>query len=255
MKVRAFHPVYQFEFIHRHEDVHVGQQVAAGNYELFESELIRAVTKPDTVALDVGANIGYYTLLLAGTVEPEAGGQVYAFEPARSNFEILLENLDLHALSYVFAHQFAVGAEPGEVRMYLSKENLGDHHVYATPGHDPDSEVVPMIRLDDFIEEHRIRPDLIKVDTQGFDYFVLRGLEGYLASDTPLSLFTEFWPHGNRMAGASSEEYFALLERSFSTVEIIDRGNWDLRPATFDEVMAISGQHGGINHVDLLCRR
>lgn len=253
MILRGHHPIYQFDFFYYAHDVFIGRPLAAGKYELFESELYRAAIKPDSVVMDVGANIGYYTLLAAGTIDP-ALGRVYAFEPNVDHFAILQQNLAHHGIDYAFAHQLAVGEREGEVNLYLSDTNPGDHQVYDS-GEGRRIQAVRMVALDDFIAEHGIAPDLVKIDTQGYDYNVLLGMKDLLARDCPLTLFTEFWPHGNRNAGVSTEDHYRTLIEHFETVEMIYRDEWEVAPATLEAVMDYCALYDGTNHADLLCRR
>ena len=100
-----------------------------GHYDPFISRCLKEWIGPSGNVIDVGANIGYYTLL-AGTY---TRGQVYAFEPDPHNYEILINNVELNHLRNVSPFQKAAGASRGIVPLYLSKKNSGDHQSFSTP--------------------------------------------------------------------------------------------------------------------------
>jgi len=83
-----------------------------GCHERSESRFIAHLVKPDWIVVDVGANIGYYTLLLSRRVGSQ--GRVYAFEPARSNYQRLMRNITMNNATNVKVYQAALGDREGE---------------------------------------------------------------------------------------------------------------------------------------------
>jgi FkbM family methyltransferase len=108
----------------------------------------------------VGANIGYYTILLADKVGNN--GKIYAFEPNKTSFEILNKNIRENKLKNVVAVNAAVGSKNGKIKLYKSEKNFGDHKLYRK---DKKVNEVKVIKLDDYLKDIKI--DLIKIDTQG----------------------------------------------------------------------------------------
>lgn len=159
------------------------------------------------IAVDIGANIGVHTIHFSRLTGP--AGFVYAFEPEAYNFSLLQKNVELNRVRNVSAQQAAIGDVNGTVRMQVAKSNLGDHRV--TPGAgDVD---VRVIRLDDALPDStagRIR--LIKIDVQGYESHVLRGMARTLDRNPDAIVLTEMFPLYLRDAGSSASEFLSLIE-------------------------------------------
>jgi FkbM family methyltransferase len=139
------------------------------DYEPYASKLVMGLLRPGDVAVDVGAMIGYYTVILAKHVEPH--GRVYAFEPDPDNFALLESNVDLNGYANVTCRQAVVGAEAGRTKLWRAPTNRGDHHAFETPGREPVG--VDVVALDDVVDGP---VDLVKIDVQGYESFVLAGM-------------------------------------------------------------------------------
>ena len=118
--------------VHGDHDRFVSRRIAEeGIWEPYETSLVMDLLHPGAVFVDVGANIGYFTVLAATTA-----GKVFAFEPDPENFRLLEANLALNALQRkVTAVPAALAEEDGEGQLYLSEDNLGDHQIYAAGDH------------------------------------------------------------------------------------------------------------------------
>jgi FkbM family methyltransferase len=140
-----------------------------------------------TVVFDVGAYVGFYSLL-AGHANPDA--MVHSFEPLRPVYERLARNVSLNGLSNVRCHLTAVGEQDGTAEFYHveaelpTSSSLSYDFMSGAPG--LRHSTVPVVRLDRFAEENRIRRvDLLKVDTESTEPQVLRGMRGVLERDRP----------------------------------------------------------------------
>lgn len=142
----------------------------------------------DKVFVDIGANIGYFSLLAA-----KAGAKtVYAFEPVPSTFEILQKNIVRnHAEGCIRSYGCGIGSEGGTLCFTV---NLGpkNHATYLCgserhPWKARQKVHVPVIRLDEFVEREKITEiGILKSDTEGFDFHVLLGAEETLRRFRPL---------------------------------------------------------------------
>jgi FkbM family methyltransferase len=149
----------------------------------------------DTV-LDVGANVGLYALVAARAVGP--GGRVFAFEPAPAAAALLAKNLRRNALqARVSIAHCAAGAEAGVLRLYVagaSSENSAVSARVHTAANRPCEELeVPVVTLDTFCREHDLHPQVVKIDVEGWELAVLRGMPELLASE--LTILCEMHPH------------------------------------------------------------
>ncbi len=137
----------------------------------------------DHVCFDVGAYIGYYTLLFARFAR-----EVHAFEPLPANLAVLRRNVALSGLANAHVHAAAVGAESGVVRLHAG---LGPDSMASV--HRPDGATgveAPRIALDAFCAERGVYPDVVKIDVEGCEAEVLAGMGEVLARRSPI-LFLE----------------------------------------------------------------
>ena len=107
------------------------------SYEPFETSLLTAEVRPGMTIVDIGANIGYYTLLFSKLTGES--GCVYAFEPEPKNFALLQQNLSRNNRTNVVAFNLAASDLTGESFLYLSSENHGDHQAYSSDDESPES--------------------------------------------------------------------------------------------------------------------
>lgn len=216
-----------------------GTLVFTRSYEPVETNFVRQVLKRGDLVIDVGANVGYYSLLAASCVG--ASGQVFAFEPSTRSFNILSRNIERnHVAAIVRAYNMACGEAPTTGHLYLNPfANMGDHRMYnpslgsAREGRQKWTTIdVPIVRCDDYVPAD-IAVSFIKVDVQGFEPFALRGMDRILGGgDLPIVL-AEFWPYGMRLAGADPEKFLRdMTERGFDILELGDDGLIHLTSAT-----------------------
>lgn len=157
------------------------------DYEPYASKLVMGLLRPGDVAVDVGAMIGYYTVILAKHVGPD--GRVFAFEPDPDNFALLGSNVAMNGYDNVTCRQAIVGAEAGRAKLWRAPSNRGDHHAFPTDGRVAVD--VDVIALDDIVDG---RVDLIKIDVQGYESFVLAGMRGLIGRSPELAMLVEFCP-------------------------------------------------------------
>lgn len=244
---------YGFILNYDDTDTFVGAPVLEDKYEPYESELFLSKVQGGDVIVDVGANIGYYSMLAALKLKQDyLNGRVIAFEPNLQNFDLLKKNVEANRLENVEFKNLAVGDHDGDIKLFLSKENKGDHQVYYSA--DREFESCKMVTLDDFFDNDE-QIDILKIDTQGYDLFVLKGFEKYLKSGKKIKLFTEFWGYGNKKSGASSEEYFRVLKDNFREVFYIDEVSNTFYPVDYEFVIQKCSEYNGYNHANLYCER
>lgn len=180
-----------------------------GVYEPLETRIAIERIRPGACVVDIGANIGYYTLQFARAAGP--GGVVHAFEPEPENFRILSHNVRRHSYSQVRLNHAALSCQAGEMQLYLSKENHGDHRLGGADCSDRESVTVQTLTLDRYFGAKIPKIDLLKMDIQGAEGLALRGMRQVLAVSPPQVILSEFWPAGMERAGADSEEFLQTL--------------------------------------------
>jgi FkbM family methyltransferase len=180
-----------------------------GDHEPEVRALLRRLSLAGAVCVDVGANVGLHTVLMSRLAGP--AGRVFAFEPDPDNFRLLETNLRLNEGRNVTARQCAIGDADGVCRLARNPRNYADCRVTSDL---PTwrSHEVPMTTLDAALPA--LPPGavkFIKLDVQGSECRVLRGMRGILARHPDVVMVVEVFPGGLRQAGASARELIELL--------------------------------------------
>jgi FkbM family methyltransferase len=201
-----------------------------------ERRAIRAAVRPGMRCLDVGANVGFTTELLGRLTGPT--GKVVAFEPSPDNFAILRRR---SWPAHVELRQAAAGAENGTATLYVSDDLNVDHRTYPAEEHRREIRV-PLVRLDDALPGEAI--DFVKLDVQGDELQVLRGMQRILRAQSTLAMLVEFWPWGLRRAGSSPEELLELFRAAGLSVSLLSGApvdRWVERPTWYRNLMVRRG--------------
>jgi FkbM family methyltransferase len=188
---------------------------ADGVWEKAETLLVLRTLRAGMCVIDVGAHVGYYSVLFSRCVG--AQGSVLAFEPEPNNYRLLSANLLLNDCRNVQAHPLAVAAAAGRETLYLSENNLGDHRLQPTSGRR--SVAVQTIDLDAIVGTAPV--DFVKIDTQGAEPRVLAGMAGIIRQNRDrLACMIEFAPGllalGGLPVAQFAQQLDALGARAFS---------------------------------------
>ncbi|HET6511572.1 MAG TPA: FkbM family methyltransferase, partial [Candidatus Kapabacteria bacterium] len=173
-------------------------------YEPNMTRVITVITKATSKVWNIGANLGYYTVLASKLASQ---GSVTAFEPHPNNLAMLRKNADLNALRNVTIVDAAVSDITGELSFFESPSNTGDHRIAADGSRN--SIKVKALAASVAIENYGV-PEILIMDVQGAEGVILRSLRQTLEVSRP-SLVFEFWPEGLSQAGSSAEEVEELL--------------------------------------------
>ena len=166
-------------------DFQYGQQMKWmywGIYQFPIQQLMRKILKPGDICIDAGANVGYFSAIAMDIVG--RSGEVHSFEPIPEYFAYLTKVKELNPVFHHFICNMALGDWPGMLTMAINSENVGgstpvyrllEHYIIR------DWIEVPVMRLDTYLEEHvNGRVGLVKIDVEGFEYPVLKGMQSYL---------------------------------------------------------------------------
>ena len=179
-------------------------------WEPYMTKLFKKNIEVGNVVVDIGANIGYYTLIAS-----QLSKKVYAFEPDTTNYEILLKNLELNNCKNVIPMNSAVLNNNGTMTLWLDKEDLGKHSLFIGNYTNKETITCDVIDVND-IE----KADIMKIDAQGSEYRIVDRMEY-----CPKILFTELDPESLKNAGSSYQEYIELLKSKGFSIHIIDEIN------------------------------
>jgi FkbM family methyltransferase len=170
---------------------------AAKIYESGLTHFVLAQLKQGDVFLDVGANVGYFSLLASGNVGKE--GKVIAFEPEKQNYNLLLQNILLNNYKNIEAIRQAIGDHSGISTLHINPLNRGGNSLlpfteYHTAGHFYSKksieekyahnleQEVPLQTLDSFLAERGLpHIAMLKIDVEGFEASVVEGMQETLS--------------------------------------------------------------------------
>lgn len=221
-----------------------------GIYEPFETELVKKEIKNGDVVLDIGANIGYYTLVFAKIVGER--GKVFAFEPDPTNFSLLKKNIEINGYKNVILVQKAVSNKTGKIKLYICEDNKGDHRIYNS--HDGRQSIeVEVIRLDDYFKNYSGQINFIKMDTQGAEGGAIQGMFDILRKNN-VKITTEFWPIGLKRFGIDPQKYLKLLIEFGFKLHEVDEREKRIKPVNISKLLEIYTPEKR-NFTNLLCLR
>ena len=151
-----------------------------GSYELEKQKAFSAAVKRGFIVYDLGANVGFYSLLASHLVGKE--GKVFSFEPVPRNLKFLRSHLNMNEVTNCFVWDAAVGISEGTVNFDLGPSPSQGHLTTESNG----ALIVRLVTLDGLVASGELPPpDLIKCDIEGAEYDALMGASGILARYRP----------------------------------------------------------------------
>jgi FkbM family methyltransferase len=187
------------------------------DYEAFELDIFRSMLKPGMVVLDVGANLGTYSLEASKATGPK--GKVYAFEPIAENLRFLRHNLSANNASNVTVIPVAIGDKTGKSKIYLDENNVGTHSM---GGKSSNSVQVQTDTIDNFVKKNHLRKiNFIKMDIEGFEAQALNGARKTL-SDGGIPMLIEFSANHLKNCGTEPQEFADKLVSLYEYCYLID---------------------------------
>jgi FkbM family methyltransferase len=153
-----------------------------------EIDFIREHVKPGMTVVDLGANIGLYTLQFASLVGPS--GRVFAFEPGPLSFGLLKTNLALNGYRNVTVENAAVSDFSGETELHICSTGESDNRIAGFETYESERVPVRCFALDDYFKPGT-RVDFIKIDIQGAEAKALQGMRRMLIDNPLIQLFVE----------------------------------------------------------------
>lgn len=190
-----------------------------GVYEPAEVALVRSQVKHGDTVLDIGANIGYYSLIFAELVGDT--GKVYAFEPDPSNFALLCQNIELNDYDNIEPIQKAVSNHNSLLNLHLCEDNYGMHRIYDSICCTEHVEV-EAIRLDDFFADFNGTIDFIKMDIEGAEYVALQGMQQLLIRHREVKLLMEFSPAALFEFGINPQHLLDFLVKENFKLQLVE---------------------------------
>jgi len=191
---------------------------------------VRDLVGPGDLVVDVGANIGYVTMLLSRWVGES--GRVYSMEPTPVTFELLAHNVSRLNLANVALFPYALSSREGSAWMEVPRDSAGMDNLYeshladagdASPGGDRQC-AVHTRRLDSLLHGRSLPVGFMKIDVEGHELQVLQGAEDVLSTDRP-ALLIEIGGNPDEAGGHAAEVFRFLAARGYLPY-LFEGGRW-----------------------------
>lgn len=177
--------------------------------EYGEMMMLLRVLKEDDIFIDVGANIGVYSLLAASKINR---GRIFAFEPSMHSLPRLYENISINNLTNIIQVSESIVSDRVGFE-YFEINNMPDYNHMSYLNKNKGAIKIPSVTLDHFIAEKRLsRIKAIKIDVEGVELLVLRGLQKSLAARKVDILIVEITEWASERFGYSKEQVYKYLE-------------------------------------------
>ncbi|CAN1507195.1 fkbM_fam, methyltransferase, FkbM family [Caulobacteraceae bacterium] len=223
-----------------------------GIWEPVETDYLLDHLKVGATYIDIGANIGYYSVLAGYMVGDQ--GRVYSFEPDIENFRLLSENIKLNGLNNVVAINAAVSDKPGIAHLARSQDNLGDHRIWGGTNTDPVAEIVTL-------DPKMFNADtMVKIDVQGWEAKVFQGNSQVLFKAE--RIIFELSPRWIQHNGDNPAELVKFISSHGYKFKKFDEQAKAVVPITVDEILssipnliAGNGSHQAPRQFDLVAEK
>ena len=208
------------------------------------------------IVVDLGANVGYFTCLLAKIVGE--GGKVFAFEPDPRNLKLLRRNIQENDYKNVIIADKAVSDVNGSCTLYSSQKKFGANRIFESKKNQT-HDFIPIksetICLDDYFEKQNLlkKIDFIKIDIEGSEFRAFNGMKKILELNNNLKIFTEIAPSLLEDAGSSGKQVLDFLqEHKFINFFISDNRKNTLSKITKNELLIQLEQ---LHIINILCTK
>jgi FkbM family methyltransferase len=206
--------------------------------------------RPGQTVVDVGANVGMFTMLLSRLVGP--AGRVFAFEPGPQSYLLLCKNISANGCKNVVAERAAVLNRSGETDLLVCPTGESDNRIAEVAEREGHERVrVKAIALDDYLDGRPV--DFMKVDVQGAEPLVFRGMARTFAANPGLQVITEFVP--DPASGFPPEAYLRWLRSFGFSIHRLDDDFEEAQAVSDESLLASVGPGRPRLHTNLVLRR
>ena len=205
-----------------------------GVYGEFETEIVKNEIKSNDVVIDIGAHIGYFTLLFAMLVGPK--GKVFSFEPEPKNFELLKKNVEINDYDNVITERKIVSDKNEKCTLYTFETSSGANRIYKPNNKsNPKPIEVDSISLDEYFKNSEFLKKIkfIKIDVEGAEILILKSMKSLLKENNDVKLLLEFNPDFLSEIGSKESDFFDILHSENFSIFFIDGKHHKLIPLNF----------------------
>lgn len=230
-------------------DEDVGRHILRGHYEPHVTEIFKTCLQPGMRVVDIGANIGYFSMLAARLVGP--AGTVVAFEPNPDNARMLEFSRRQNRFEHVTLYQTAASDSDGILLLNSTYSNGTTSRLSDDLEALLRARTVPCLELDNVLLAGP-RVDFIKIDIEGAEYRALKGCAGVLRRDSPV-IVSEFSPAAMPgISGVEGREYLRLLIDLGYSFRVLRHDGEHVACGQDVEKVMNAYDSSGVDHIDFL---
>jgi FkbM family methyltransferase len=200
--------------IRLYKDSYLSEEIYRNLFEPEEAKFINAYLKKGDIFVDVGTNIGLYSLMAAKKVGVD--GNVYSFEPVARTFQRFLENIEINKFKNIISVNKALSDSSGVLEINVSCDGFDGWNSFTTMtrGSKSITETVDTTTFDSFFDDDAIwnRISLIKIDVEGWEKFVLLGGEEHFRRQVCPTIIIEFVDQNAKNAGYTCIDLYSQLK-------------------------------------------
>jgi FkbM family methyltransferase len=213
--------------------------------EVVTADIFEKYLKSGMIVLDLGANIGFYTLLASSLVGPK--GKVFAFEPSPYNTNLIRASVKENSFTNIVIVEAAVFDHVGKATLYLSPDYISEHSLfdynYSSGPHASVKKIeVKTTTIDHYLENNvgSLKADFIKMDIEGSESRALEGMKKVLEFNKHLIIVTEFWFNGFKHDKRNPRNFLENLQKLNFKIHHIDEFEQRVYPVSIDEMIEIA---------------
>jgi FkbM family methyltransferase len=194
-----------------YKDSKLSREIYNG-FEDDEINFLKQFLKPGDTFVDIGANIGLFSLIASFKIGQE--GKVISFEPSPVTYDRLIENIELNSITNIDARNLGISDKPGQLLLQQSETGFDAWNTFAPAENEKFqySSLVDVSTLDLQLKEaNKSKIPLIKIDVEGWEKFVLEGASDVINNYSPVFMI-EFTETNTFNAGYMVQELFTFLQ-------------------------------------------
>ena len=226
-----------------------------GVYNEFDTKLVKEHVKSGDRVIDVGAHIGYFSLLFSKLVGEK--GNVYSFEPEPKNIKLLKKNIMINKIQNITLEPHPVSNTNESCKLYVGQFTSGGNRMYRPDRiielYEKEPINVQTLVLDNYFSKLELtdKIDFIKIDVEGSELRVLQGMSKILRESKNLKIFIEFMRDALEDAGSDPEELLNLLEKEGFTIYYVD--DYKNKIVVADKNLLMTSDTYKTKTINLLC--
>ena len=220
-------------FLNPDDKVCIETYADVDSYDPGSTAILKKLLKKDMNVINIGANIGYFTLLAAREVGPQ--GKVFAFEPFPQTVELLQKNVDVNGYSNVDVVPMAVSDKTGTAKLSVGGSSL--HNVISSRIITEMSLItVPQTSVDDFMSQKELSINFVIIDAEGSEPFILNGMAKTLEKNPDMVIMIEYNPFTLELTGSTLENFMNTITNYGFLIYLINEVTLKITPITTEKL-------------------